>query len=408
MLSEYEPLSKKQVEKLWDEGIVILDANVLLNLYRFQHSTTEQYISILKKFSQEDRLWCPYQAMEEFLRNKDHVISHVEKSYNEITNSLEKVVNKEIERQKNKNINHPLIDFNTDYKEVKNSIENFQSKIKEKAEKQKKRSERDDVLNEIRAIYRDKIGPRPSVNELINIYKEGKTRYKLRIPPGYEDEKAKSDYKRYGDLVLWKQILAKASEDGVSIILVTSEKKEDWWEKRDNGKKTGPRITLKQEFSDHAKKLFHMYSAEEFLKHAAKYQKVKIDDEAIKEVETIQNRYGTAHDNPHSLIQVQRRNYTDQIQHLKSRTRRMESTAIDSESKYASSVYEILEKQDIILSEALEAATFIRIRRMDSILSLAYKMDFLLTSLINTPKITSNHIRELKNTQKRLIMTLTQ
>ncbi|MFB4367338.1 PIN-like domain-containing protein, partial [Bacillus sp. LR_6] len=60
-----------------------------------------------------------------------------------------------------------------------------------------------------------------------------------------------SDPKRpYGDLIIWKSILHKAKEDGVSIVFTTSDSKEDWWALDESKNILHPRDELISEFKD--------------------------------------------------------------------------------------------------------------------------------------------------------------
>ena len=45
-------------QELWDKATFVLDANVLLNLYRFPKPAAEELLRVLDKVS--DRLWVPY------------------------------------------------------------------------------------------------------------------------------------------------------------------------------------------------------------------------------------------------------------------------------------------------------------------------------------------------------------
>ncbi len=88
------------------------------------------------------------------------------------------------------------------------------------------------------------------------MYADGKIRYENKIPPGFKDaekaSKGEDSYyyfdglrfeRQYGDLILWKQLLLKASDENVdNIIFITDDSKEDWWYKiNSNGNKTiGP------------------------------------------------------------------------------------------------------------------------------------------------------------------------
>lgn len=97
-------------------------------------------------------------------------------------------------------------------------------------------------------------------------------------------KKDKGDRHLYGDLILWKQTIEKASETKTDIILVTDDLKEDWWEIT-NGKTIGPRKELLKEFREAVQKDILIYNAERFLKYAQKHMSISIEKETISEIE---------------------------------------------------------------------------------------------------------------------------
>jgi hypothetical protein len=52
----------------------------------------------------------------------------------------------------------------------------------------------------------------------------------LQIPPGYRDKNPKKEgFKKYGDGVLWFQVIDYAKSQKKTIILITDDQKDDWW-----------------------------------------------------------------------------------------------------------------------------------------------------------------------------------
>lgn len=70
------------------------------------------------------------------------------------------------------------------------------------------------------------------------------------------------------------------------MILVTDDRKDDWWLKID-GKTIGPRPELLQEIYMRAGVTFYMYSADPFMKYAGKYLRHKVEKKAIDEVREV-------------------------------------------------------------------------------------------------------------------------
>jgi hypothetical protein len=99
------------------------------------------------------------------------------------------------------------------------------------------------------------------------------------------DKKVKQEPDCYGDLVIWFQIIDFAKEMKRPIILVTSERKEDWWHKV-NGQIAYPRSELIGEMREKADVPFYMYRRVEFLEEARKkFTDIVITDQTIVELE---------------------------------------------------------------------------------------------------------------------------
>ena len=74
------------------------------------------------------------------------------------------------------------------------------------------------------------IGEKIPFSQKLLLLQEGQIRYDNLIPPGFRDS-AKIGEAKYGDLFVWKDIIAIAKEKNTNIIFVCNDTKEDWWEK---------------------------------------------------------------------------------------------------------------------------------------------------------------------------------
>lgn len=70
----------------------------------------------------------------------------------------------------------------------------------------------------------------PTQEELFLWCEEGQERYKKEIPPGFKDARNKDGVRKYGDLIIWKELLKFALTQSKNIILITDDVKADWWE----------------------------------------------------------------------------------------------------------------------------------------------------------------------------------
>lgn len=101
--------------------------------------------------------------------------------------------------------------------------------------------EDDEVWSAIDELFDGKVGSPYDPEEKAKILEKGEQRYTDRVPPGYKDQ-GKGEEK-YGDLLIWFQMLEKAEQDTRPIVFVTHDQKEDlWW--KSQGKVIGPRHEL--------------------------------------------------------------------------------------------------------------------------------------------------------------------
>ena len=135
-------------------------------------------------------------------------------------------------------------------------------------------------------MFDSKVGEPFNEQILPNLYKEADDRYKRLKPPGFRDAEEKEDERKYGDFILWKQILEFAKKESRPIIFVTGEKKEDWWIKKNN-KIISPHVELRREFHEYVHQPFWMYQTQDFLQIAKDKLMVEIDPKSIEETNAI-------------------------------------------------------------------------------------------------------------------------
>jgi hypothetical protein len=125
------------------------------------------------------------------------------------------------------------------------------------------------ALERVLALFSDRVGTQPAPERLASVRKEGEDRYAKRIPPGYKDAKKDApDSDKYGDLIIWKDLIEKARTAKRPIVFITDDVKEDWWQIH-RGAKIGPRPELLEEFRAQSQQDFHIYELGQFLRVAA-------------------------------------------------------------------------------------------------------------------------------------------
>ncbi|MGW7499712.1 PIN-like domain-containing protein [Streptomyces luteogriseus] len=68
--AEYRTPSVEDYQRLFSFGLVVVDTNVLLTLYRSNQRTREDLLTVLDRL--RERLWVPHQVLAEFWRNREH------------------------------------------------------------------------------------------------------------------------------------------------------------------------------------------------------------------------------------------------------------------------------------------------------------------------------------------------
>jgi hypothetical protein len=299
----YRP-NENKFREIWQTATFVLDANILLNMYRYPEEARKQLLNVLQSI--EARLWVPYQAALEFQRNRVAVIAEQKKRFSDVRKVLESSrdgMRSELENLQLKK-RHSSIQPDKLITSIDSQISNFLLKLQELEASQLSVTDHDPVRENLDRLLKGKVGEPFAQDEIIKIYQEGEERFKHEIPPGYKDKKKdtgnKSDVfsysgityqRKYGDLVLWKQIICKAKKDSVkSLIFLTDDEKEDWWWITDfqGKKKMGPRPELVDEISREAKtEFFYIYNSEQFLKYSKNYLNTQVTDESISQVREV-------------------------------------------------------------------------------------------------------------------------
>ena len=271
-------------EKVWQDGIIVFDTNVLLNLYRYSEEARDELLKLMKSF--QKRLWMPYQVGLEFLANREAVIRWLHKGFKDLSSQVDECKKSffkfyEGNYAKLRHINRKELEELFDLQ-----LQPIKDKLKEWEDAAPDYDKKDVVKNKILAMYNKRVGNDYNYDELLEIYAKGKVRYEHQIPPGYKDDmKDKREMGAryvYGDLIAWMQIMDYAKEKEKDVIFVGEDLKEDWWEKED-GKINKPRQELIDEFSYRTGRDIIFHTQKGFIEASQK----KIKEETMKEVERV-------------------------------------------------------------------------------------------------------------------------
>jgi len=274
-----------ETKKIWEQGLLTLDANVLLDLYRYHENTRNAILQSLKSFN--GRLWLSHQTAEEFFRNRAKVIVGSSNGFKQATDEIAKLRNNIVtstdQLQSNRIIAAEVIENLR--KSLLAAVDEAKTNIDTARDEFPNYLDKDPVLEELLQKFDGSVG-KPFDEEELKVSKaEAERRKKNQIPPGYMDSDKDGD-RPSGDYYMWRQILAHTKAKAQAMILVTSERKEDWWE-RPSGKTIGPRQELLKEAHELTGQRILIYQTDRFLQFAAEYAGRKVDESAVAEIRAV-------------------------------------------------------------------------------------------------------------------------
>lgn len=320
-------INEEKEKFLFENAYIFFDTSALLDFYYYSENTQSEIFK--KLFSPlKRRLWIAAQTEYEFLKNREKVflkpidsydrlqsknksqqdgghIDSIEEIIKSLINSVKKDLAGQIKTLKEKtakNEKHPYLDdvifddfeaksklleqylakYYLSFTEFKNGVD---TKINAQKELLKSALIKDKVLEAFQKSFQTT--PGSSYSDILKIIEEGEVRYRNEIPPGYMDDDDKVGFQKYGDLILWKQIIAKSKEAGKDVILVINDLKEDWWYSPQKGKPVSPRHELIKELFDESGKTFWMYDINDFIFKSKSLIASTIKEDVIQDVKSI-------------------------------------------------------------------------------------------------------------------------
>jgi hypothetical protein len=311
----YSPTSE-EYELLWKEALIVIDTNVLLNLYRLPTMAREDLFKVLGLLKQ--RLWIPHQVALEFQRQRLSVISEEKKATEKVlsvaTSLVTDVKNKVEALQLDKR--QLDIDPKSLFAELEKSNAAIIKAIESAHKSQLDISSKDPIREKVDLLFNTRVGKGPeSQASLDALIEDGESRFTDLVPPGYMDIDKSKDPKqatftfdrlkyqrKFGDLILWRQLIEHVKKNGIKrILFITDDSKEDWWWKEQN-RTIGPHPELIREIGKSGgAQMFWMYSSVQFVEHANKYVKAEISEKSVDEMKIVALRGpDTSSDNSNS------------------------------------------------------------------------------------------------------------
>ncbi|MBR5332031.1 MAG: DUF4935 domain-containing protein [Muribaculaceae bacterium] len=286
LFAEYYELTEERINEIWDNSLIVFDTNVLLNLYRYNDDTREEFIKVIKFY--KERLWIPYQVGLEFHRRREEILRKNAKAYSVLAEKLSKDLVGAISSLEGEYARHPYISIKDIKKKVKRCAESIAKSLEKQGREHPDYLSDDKILQSVTNLLDGRVGNDFDEKDLEALYKEGEKRYANKIPPGYCDEKNKKENGKrglYGDLIVWKQTILHCKEQAKSVIFITDDHKLDWWDKKEG--KHSPRKELIKEFSDNTGQSILIYDSGRFLDYAKRNKELKVSQKTLNEISKV-------------------------------------------------------------------------------------------------------------------------
>lgn len=227
----YRTVSPEEYRSVLRTGLVILDTNVLLHLYRYHSGTRKDLTDIFVAI--KDRLWVPYQVMDEFWKGRSGALDSRSKDIEEIISVLQ-----ENESRLSEGIRHWANRIGLPKKEKERILDRVKSTIDYTANRIRILSDadvvettsdtnQDPILATLKPILDGSVG-RPLTPDVVReAKKEALQRIADKRAPGWRDANKKEN--KEGDYFVWYQSLQEARRRGLDVLFVTDDAKPDWW-----------------------------------------------------------------------------------------------------------------------------------------------------------------------------------
>lgn len=287
LFTAYRRPTDEEFAEMWRLCIFAFDANMLLNIYRYTPETQKKFFTILERL--KERIWISHQAASEYFNRREDVIQSQLKVYDELAVKLDTDLEKLAKQIEENYKRHPSIKIEPVVEQIRDALANAKKSLEEDKEKHPDFSNSDPLCEKVTELFAGKTGERFSDARLAKVYADAEERFKIFRPPGFMDAKNKGVPEKYGDVVIWFELMEEAKARKQPFIFVTDDRKEDWWVKK-NGKTISARPELLEEFSKETNVSIYIYQSEQFIEYAFKFFDIEDAQAAVEEVQEVRRQ----------------------------------------------------------------------------------------------------------------------
>lgn len=217
----------KPSAKAWRDALIVFDTSALSMIYKVGPATRLTVLELMEEV--KDQLWMPYQVGVEYHRNRltfrKAVGTDIKLRPDRMHKAMEKILLETDKAQED----YSDLGLEADLLIMADAFKRISETIKDRPKRDDREAIDKQIYDKLKDLYSaSNIGPEPSHKTRKKWIRLAQERIDAKLPPGWLDEEKPGDHK-YGDYLLWFQMLEQAKEHPSDIIFVTQDLKEDWW-----------------------------------------------------------------------------------------------------------------------------------------------------------------------------------
>ncbi|MFE9772959.1 PIN-like domain-containing protein [Streptomyces sp. NPDC005931] len=302
----------------FQDGIIVLDTNVLLSLYEYTETSREEVLAALQQAA--GRLWMPYQVGLEFVRGRRSTLESrkralsdaaaevnkklmaarkaIVEARNVVCAQLNKYARAEGEiAELNSLVADGLVDQHLDV--YRQAFKRHLDMLKSDHGLALSSSDAEDpILPRIADLYGDSIGEQPDDEVLRKRIEDATTfRFPNKIPPGFADSGKETPLQSAGDFLLWEELIEHVSqlpEDRRRVLFVSNDTKEDWYQSESGASGPRPWPSLIDELQRRASASLRIETQLKFYGGIKEFLDAELADDTYAEIERVSEAFDFA------------------------------------------------------------------------------------------------------------------
>lgn len=278
----YKP-SRESSRDALKSGVIVLDANVLLNVLRYSRLAREELLAAIETVG--PRCFIPHQIALEFHRNRVDVVKGRAKELNikrADFNSQQEEFTRTINQMRNRRMisaeRYSTLAEGADelFSEAKDSVD----EIKEEYDLDPRAmiGNTDPISVRLEKALEGRVAVAPSEDTLNKARAEASRRKKEQIPPGFKDENG-------GDYLWWSEVIHAPELSGEKLLIVSDDATKGDWIYELDGIRVGPLGSLVSEFESAGGAGLWFATTHEFLSMASEVGITEVSSSTLEESE---------------------------------------------------------------------------------------------------------------------------